>query len=165
MEQWLKIVILYGAGALVLLCDLFLPSYGVLLTIGLGLFGYGLFLTFLISPTAGWISTATLLVALPSAFVVAIRNWHRTPIGRRISPPNPTLTSQDRLPVADMGTLVGLRGRAATLLRPVGMCDFDGRRIECKAESGVIEAGVEVEAVGLSDRTVIVRPAPAGKTA
>jgi membrane-bound serine protease (ClpP class) len=157
MEQWIRIAILYGAGALVLLVDLFVPSYGFLLLIGLGLFGYGLYGAFTIGMTAGVVNAIVLMIALPVGFVIAIRNWHRTPVGRWISPPNPKLTDQDRLPVSDVQVLVGAVGRTMGMLRPVGVCEFGGKRVECKAEYGVIETGVQVEAVGLSDRTVVVR--------
>jgi membrane-bound serine protease (ClpP class) len=158
MDHWLKITVLYGVGAMILLADLFLPSHGILVVIGLGLFGYGLYEAFQISLAAGVVNAVMLMVALPAGFFIAIRNWHRTPIGRRISPPNPKLTVQDRLPVSDMEALLGRTGRSMTLLRPVGMCEFDGKRFECMAESGVIGIGVEVEAVRLSDRTLVVRP-------
>lgn len=157
MDQWMRVAMLYGAGALVLLSDMVVPSHGVLFVAGLALLGYGLYGAFTISTAAGMVNAVVLMIALPVGFVIAVRNWHRTPVGRRISPPNPTLTAQDRLPVSDLRTLVGRTGRSVTLLRPVGMCEFDGKRVECMAEYGVIEAGVSVEAVGLSDRTVVVR--------
>jgi len=158
MDEWLKIAILYTVGTLILLGDLFIPSHGVLLVVGLGLFAFGLFEAFQVGFAAGVINAMVLLVALPAGFVIAIRNWHRTPIGRRISPPNPTLTSQDRLPVSELEGLMGTAGKTVTLLRPVGTCEFNGKRFECKAESGIIASGVEVEAVRLSDRTIVVRP-------
>ncbi|HOA74997.1 MAG TPA: NfeD family protein [Phycisphaerae bacterium] len=160
MDHWVKIVILYSLGVAVLAADLFLPSQGILTAIGLGLFGYGVYEAFQIGTMVGVIHVAVLTVALPAAFILGVRVWHRTPIGRRISPPNPTLTAEDRLPVSDLQKLLGTSGRAVTILRPVGTCEFNGRRVECKAESGLIEAGTEVQAVRLSDRTVVVRPLP-----
>jgi membrane-bound serine protease (ClpP class) len=158
MDEWVKISIIYAGGVMVLLADLILPSQGILVVIGLGLFAYGLFEAFQIGITFGIINAIVLLIALPTGFMIAIRNWHRTPIGRRISPPNPTLTPQDRLPISDLESLLGATGKAMTFLRPVGICEFNGKRFECKAEYGVIAAGVEVEAVRLSARSVVVRP-------
>ncbi len=157
-EQILRIALVYIVGAAVLAADFFVPSHFLLSALGLGLFGYGLYQVFMIDATAGMVNAALLVVAIPAGFVVAIRNWHRTPIGRRISPPNPTLTAADRMPVGDMEALVGQTGRTSTMLRPVGMCEFAGRRVECKTETGVIAAGVEVEAVRVVDRTVVVQP-------
>jgi membrane-bound ClpP family serine protease len=158
MDEWVKIAIVYAIGVVVLLADLFVPSQGILVVVGLGVLAYGLFEAFQIGVTVGLINALVLLIALPAGFIVVIRNWHRTPIGRRISPPNPMLTSQDRLPVSDLESLLGTTGKAMTYLRPVGICEFNGKRFECKAEYGVIAAGVEVEAVRLSDRSLVVRP-------
>lgn len=158
MEQWFKIAILYGVATMVLLADLFVPSSGILMLLGLGLFGFGLYEAFQISMTAGIVNAIVLVIALPTGLIIAVRNWHRTPIGKRISPPNPTLTQQDRLPVSELTNLLGSTGRSVTLMRPVGICEFDGKRLECKAESGLIASGVDVEAVRLSDRTIVVRP-------
>lgn len=157
----MKIPILYLLGGLVLVAELFIPSSGILLVLGLALFGWGLFEAFAISWGFGVMNSVMLMIVLPTAFVVGIRNWHRTFVGRRISPPNPKLTDEDRLPVSSLSELIGCTGQAITVLRPVGTCEFAGKRLECKAEAGFIPAGVPVEAVGLSDRTVLVRAAPA----
>src|SRR5690606_17542239 len=124
----------------VMLIDIVVPSQGILLILGLGLFGYGLFESFQISVTAGVVNAVILLFALPAGFFLGIRYWHRSPIGRRISPPNPTLTAEDRLPISDLELLLGSKGKAMTSLRPVGICEFNGKRLECKAEYGVIAA-------------------------
>lgn len=154
MEDTIKIAILYAAGALVLFAELFVPSSGVLLILGLGLFGWGLYEAFMLSWGFGVMNAIMLMIVLPTGIILGIRNWHRTPIGRRMSPPNPELTEADRLPVH---TVLGTIGQSVTVLRPVGTCEFAGKRLECMAESGFIERGVKVEAIGLSDRTVLVR--------
>lgn len=156
----MKIPILYFLGGLVLVAELFIPSSGVLLVVGLALFGWGLFEAFAISWAFGVMNAVMLMIVLPMGFVFGVRNWHRTFMGRRISPPNPKLTDEDRLPVSDPRELIGCTGQTVTVLRPVGTCEFAGKRLECKAEAGFITAGVPVEAVGLSDRTVLVRAVP-----
>lgn len=158
MDEWAKIAIIYAIGIVVLLADIVVPSGGILAVIGLAVLAYGLFEVFQLSMTAGIVNAAILLVVLPAGFIFVIRNWQRTPFGRRISPPNPKLTAQDRLPISDLESLLGTTGKAMTFLRPVGICEFNGKRFECKAEYGVIAAGVEVEAVRLSDRSIVVRP-------
>jgi membrane-bound serine protease (ClpP class) len=80
-------------------------------------------------------------------------------VGKKISPPNPVLTEADRMPVEELEALIGRTGRSLTPLRPVGMCLFGDRRVECVAEVNMIGAGLEVEGIRLSDRTLVVRPA------
>lgn len=151
------ILLLYGLGLLLLLGDFFLPSHGVLTLASFALLGYAVYLTFQVNTNAALLSMLALVIFVPSMLYFAVKTWHRTPIGRMISPPNPVLSDADRLPVEELRAVLGMRGEAITTLRPVGVCQFEERRLECVAESGMIPAGARVEAVRLSDRSVVVR--------
>lgn len=159
MDSWVTIGVLYGVGLLLLLADFFLPSHGLLTLASFAMLGVALYGTFNLNQGAGLVALALLLVCIPTMLAVAVRYWHRTWVGRKISPPNPVLTEADRLPVDGLAAFVGRNGRSLTPLRPVGMCLFGDRRVECVAETKMIGAGVEVEGVRLSDRTLVVRPA------
>jgi membrane-bound serine protease (ClpP class) len=161
MQDWLGISLLYLVGILFLVAELFLPSYGALTVFSLGLLGYALYLTFGMSQEAGLVALFSLLIIVPSLILLMVKTWYRTAVGRRISPPNPSLTAQDRMPIEDLQGLVGSKGRTVTMLRPVGLCMFNGRRVESSAEYGMIAANVPVECVRLADRTLVVRPIPA----
>lgn len=158
MPDWLGIVLLYLIGTAILVAEIFIPSHGVLSLVAFTMLGFAVYETFQISGLWGLVSLSTLVVLIPASVVMVVRTWHRTPIGRRICPPNPQLREEDRMPLEPLRAVIGQRGRTVTLLRPVGTCDFQGRRYECKAEQGVIQKDVEVEAIGLVDRTLVVRP-------
>ncbi len=160
MSGWLFIALLYVLGMILLIVELFLPAYGLLGLIGVGVLGLALYETHQRNDVAALIGLAVIAVCLPLGLIFSVKNWHRTPVGRRLAPPNPTLTADDRMPVEHMRVLVGTVGRSLTRLRPVGTCEFDGRRVECKAEYGMIEKGVSVQAVRLVDRTLLVREVP-----
>ena len=163
MSDWITIALLYLVGMALLIIELFLPAHGLLGVIGVGVLGFALYETYVRSEMAGLIGLGAVAILLPVGLVISVKYWHRTPVGRRISPPNPVLTEHDRMPVEDLRKLVGTRGITVTLLRPVGMCLFNGRRLECTSEQGIIETGVEVEAIRLVDRTLSVRPVPPPK--
>ncbi len=152
------VTICFLAGIVLLMIEIFVPAYGMIGAIGVGVLGYGLYRLFLISETAGFIGVIILAIALPTALVITVKNWHRTPAGRYISSPNPLLAESDRMPTSQLAALVGQTGRAMTMLRPVGTCQFENQRVECKAEYGIISKGTEVLAIRLVDRTVLVRP-------
>jgi membrane-bound serine protease (ClpP class) len=159
MDSWVTIGVLYGVGLLLLLADFFLPSHGILTLASFAMLGVAVYRTFQLDQTAGLVSVGILMVLIPAMLVTAVRYWHRTWVGRKISPPNPVLTEADRLPVEHLGAFIGRTGRSLTPLRPVGMCSFGDQRIECVAEVNLIEAGMEVEGVRLADRTLVVRVA------
>ena len=151
------IAIFYLLGAALLIIELFLPAHGFIGLVGLGVLGYGLYLTYSVSAIAGLIGLIVLAIIIPTGLWFAIKYWHRTPLGRRLAPSNPDLTSKDRLPVEDYRQLVGRVGKSLTPLRPVGMCEFDGRRIECLSEHGMIERNTKVIGVRMVDRSLSVR--------
>lgn len=153
------LVLLYAAGVLLLVAEIFIPSHGVLSIAGLGFLGVAVVKTFGYGGReAGIIAVFACLVFIPTFAFFAIKYWHRTPIGKRIAPPNPILTSADTsVPVEELSRLIGQDGRSATPLRPVGICNFSGRRISCVAEFGMIEAGVTVQAVRIAGSNLAVQ--------
>jgi membrane-bound serine protease (ClpP class) len=163
MDSWITLGVVYAAGIVLLLGDFFLPSHGVLTLASFAVLGYGLYATFQISTEAGLTGSGLLLVGIPTVLRFAVKHWHRTWVGRKISPPNPVLTDSDRLPIERLKALIGQSGRTMTPLRPVGMCLFDDQRVECMSEQGMIAAGAEVECIRLSDRTLVVRPVRVGE--
>jgi membrane-bound serine protease (ClpP class) len=157
MPEGLIIALLYIFGAALMIAELFIPAGGLVGVVGLLVVGVGLYMTYEASVMAGWISLLIILVVVPMGTIYAIKNWHRTPVGKRISPPNPHLSADDRMPVDELKEMIGTQGKSLTMLRPVGTCLFNNRRVECKVEYGVLEANTPVKAVRLMDRTVIVR--------
>lgn len=152
------LVLLYGLGVLILVAEVFIPSHGILTVVGLGLLVAGVVQTFSYAGRdAGIIAIFACLVFVPAFAILAIKYWHRTPIGKRIAPPNPTLTAADTsVPIEEINSLIGKTGRTVSPLRPVGICDFNGRRVSCVAQFGMVEAGVAIEGVGLSGTNLAV---------
>ena len=152
------LVLLYGLGVLILVAEVFIPSHGILTVVGLGLLIAGVVQTFSYAGRdAGIIAVLACLVFVPAFAILAIKYWHRTPIGKLIAPPNPTLTAADTsVPIEEINSLIGKTGRTVSPLRPVGICDFNGRRVSCVAQFGMVEAGVAIEGVGLSGTNLAV---------
>lgn len=158
MDPVLSMLLLYAVGMALLVADIFIPSHGILLVVGLGCLGYGIHEAFQISEPIGYVSIVSIPVAVATLIVYSIRIWHRTPVGRRISPPNPVLTEEDTGPRQDLlAPLLGQIGTSLTPLRPVGQCQFGNRKVECVAESGMIERGAAVRAVGIRNMSLEVR--------
>lgn len=140
------LILLYALGLAMLVCEVFIPSHGLLTVAGLGFLIGAVAQTFAYAGRgAGVVAILCCLVTLPTFTIVAIKYWHRTPIGRRIAPPNPVVTAADTsVPVKELTAMIGRTGRCLSPLRPVGICDFDGRRVSCLAEFGMIDTGAKV---------------------
>lgn len=152
------LVLLYALGVVILLTEIFIPSHGILTIAGMGFLAAAVVKTFDHGGRqAGVVAVFACLVFLPTLAFFAVKYWRQTPIGRRIAPPNPVLTPEHAgVPLQELGELLGRTGRATTPLRPVGIGDFDGRRVSCIAESGMIEAGVAIKGIGISGANLMV---------
>jgi membrane-bound ClpP family serine protease len=154
---WATLVLCLGL--MLLVAELFIPSGGVLgILTGLSLLG-SIALAFQHSTPAGLLFLLVVIVALPTMVGVGLHLWPRTPIGRRMMLARPTPEDIDATNDTDrlLNSLVGKVGRTLTQLRPAGMTDFDGRRVDTVAEGMIIEQGELVRVLEVHGRRVVVR--------
>lgn len=152
--------LLIGAGFLLLAADLFLMS-GILAVLSLGAIVIGVVLTFLSGGfTVGIVTALAVFIALPATVQLLLYLWPRTAMGRRFF-----LTEQSEeetiaaLPVnQELEHLKGRVGRTLSALRPAGMVDFNGRRVDTITEGMMVEAGQMVRCIDVRAGKVVVRP-------
>ena len=53
--------------------------------------------------------------------------------------------------------LLEAKGTVITPLRPVGICDFSGQRVECVAESGYVDKGKKIKVIHVQQTQLTVR--------
>jgi membrane-bound ClpP family serine protease len=95
---------------------------------------------------------------IPSVIVVAYRILPNTRFGKSVTLAPPERKQGDAIPDTDeLKGLVGAEGVVLTPLRPVGTCDFSGRRVECVAEGGYVDKGQKVKVIDVESSQVTVR--------
>jgi membrane-bound ClpP family serine protease len=159
MDWWLLFaVFLYLICAALIVAEVFIPSGGLLgIAAFISLIG-GLLLFFRHSPVAGLIGIVVAVSMVPALLVLAYTLLPRTRFGRRVLLAPPVRQRGDAIAdTPELGRLLGRTGRVLTTMRPVGMCEFDGRRIECVAESGYVPKGKKVEVIHVEGTQVTVR--------
>lgn len=158
MDSIGAILFLYFVGFVLIAAELFLPSHGMLTIGALVCFGLAVFHTFGHNQTAGMLAAIGCVVFVPTVLLLGIKYVAHLPMGNQLAPPNPT---RDEVGAAfdqsECQQFVGVAGQTVTPLRPVGVCEFNGRRIQCVAESGMIDAGTKVRGVGLQMNALEVR--------
>lgn len=158
MDHLTLTILLLVAAVAIFVAELFIPSGGLLTLLGVVVLVFFNVQMFAYGPTAGLISLTASVTALPLGAYFVLRNLERLPFGRFMVPPNPAPSQASPLEANPaLAALVGRRGRAISPLRPVGTCEFDGRRVQCITEGGMIDAGSEVEAIGVSVNNLTVR--------
>ncbi len=146
---WLLIaILLYILAAFLIIAEVFVPSGGIISIMAAGALAAGVYLFFTFSVTAGWIGIVLAVIMVPAVIYFAYRIFPHTSFGRAVILSPGQRTAGDAIP--DTPNLKGLLNKTATTLtplRPVGMCDFDGKKLECVAETGYIEKGVTVKVI------------------
>ena len=146
------VVTLLLAGAILLLAETVLPGmiagiFGMLCLIAGVTMGYQEFG----AAVGNWILLGT-LVGLLIGFVLWVRYFPSSRFGRRYA--------SDGV-VGDIGTerpeLVGQTGVAHTALRPAGVANISGQRVDVVTEGAMIERGAPVQVVAVEGLRVVVR--------
>lgn len=149
-------LVLFGVGLVLLVAEIFLPSGGILVVLSLLAFagGVGLILsqgTLLEAVVA----IAALSIGLPTAFYFLVAAWRRMAIG--MVPPD-TATAPSTIPaVLELETLRNRVGKTVSPMRPSGIVDFEGKRVDALTEGEMLEAGVWVRCIDVKPGRVIVR--------
>jgi membrane-bound serine protease (ClpP class) len=143
------ILVIYLVGAGLLIAEMFVPG-GITGAIGVALMGTAIVFTFRqygFFPGAG--VTVVTVVGLP---IVILKAIERNSLKKQISAGEGYVASQDGLE-----QLLDTQGEALTKLRPAGMAQLDGRRVDVVAESGMIAKGATVRVVMVEGNRVVVR--------
>jgi membrane-bound serine protease (ClpP class) len=151
-------VFLYLACAFLIVAEVFVPSGGLLSACAFACVAGGVLIFFKHSMVAGIAGVGIAIVMIPLLLVFAYRIFPRTRFGRSVTLSPPERQQGDAIAdTAELKVLVGKEGTVLTPLRPVGACDFDGRRVECVAESGYVDKGKRVKVIRVQSTQVTVR--------
>lgn len=153
---------LIGAGILLIIVEVFIPSGGLIALTAAVVAVAGVVVLFQADPVWGAAGALALVVLAPAAFFFAMKMLPSTPLGRRlIGVKEPEQEEAERLARerarAEQLSLVGAEGEALTDLRPVGVVRIDGKRYDALAEGKMIEAGQRVRVTVIEHNQIKVR--------
>jgi membrane-bound serine protease (ClpP class) len=158
-------LILAVAGVILLALELLVvPGFGfvgllgivaILASLVLSLVGPGETATFILV-AAGRVVFALLFALLAS--LVLLRFLPRLPFGRRLILERGLAAAQGyaSAPESDARWL-GKRGRASSPLRPAGIAEIDGQRVDVVSDGELIEAGQLIEVTRVDGNRIVVR--------
>jgi membrane-bound ClpP family serine protease len=153
-------VALIGAGIVLMLAELFLPHGGALAVVAVACISVGVVLAFFYDSIAGLVTLIGVALAIPIGMGVISRYWPLTPYGHRFllpgTAPEDTVAAQPH--IQDLEQLKGRFGRTLSALRPAGVVDFDGRRVDTLTEGMMVEPGQWVRCIEVRAGKVVVRP-------
>lgn len=152
---------LIGLGLLLLIAELFLPTGGILSALAVGAIIVGVAMPFFYGDTAaGLLTMLGVFIVVPIVVSVMMHVAPRTPLIKRMiqQGPEEDATVASMPVIVELEQLRGRLGRAVSSLRPSGVVDFDGRRIDTLTEGMMVEPGTWVRCIDVKAGRVIVRP-------
>lgn len=157
MVWWIGFaVFLYFACAVLIVTEIFVPSGGLISIAALACLIAGLMIFF--KQDLRWEGIVTALVEIPVVLTAAYKIFPKTPFGKSVTLAPPKKQAGEGVPDTEkLKELLGKVGEVITPLRPVGMVDFDGHRVECTAEGGYVNKGTKVKVIDVESTQVKVR--------
>jgi membrane-bound serine protease (ClpP class) len=151
--------LLVVVGLILMAAELLLPTGGIEFVLGIGAIITGVAMIFSYDATQGLVVLIALFIILPTAGPLILHYWPRTPLGRRFVLNQPTDDAAiANMPVnLELEALRGRYGRTLSALRPSGVTDFDGQRVDTLSEGAFIEAGSWVRCIDVRSGRVVVR--------
>ena len=158
-------LILVGVGLVLLAIELFVtPGFGVIGVLGFAALLGGLGLS-LVGAGATWAvilgalgRVAVALLLAIAASLALLRFFPRLPGGRRLVLETELTAEQGfaSAPETDR-TWLGKRGTAVSPLRPAGIADLEGQRVDVVSDGEFIEVGASITVVRVDGNRIVVR--------
>lgn len=152
-------IILIALGFAIVVLELFVPSAGLLGVLAAILFISGIVMGFFHSLQTGAILLLITTLCLPMLFILLVKVWPNTPIGKRVLIDR--MTEEEVLPIGESynrETLIGQKGIAKTKMLPSGMIKIGDRSYDAISDGFAIEAGQPIKVVAVKMNRVLVQP-------
>jgi membrane-bound serine protease (ClpP class) len=146
-------------GLILMAAEVFLPTGGILFVLAIGALIAGIAMSFYSGITQGLITLVAVFVIIPVGGPFLMHMMQRSAMGKKMILP----TADDDASVAAMPVnleleqLRGRYGKTMSALRPAGITEFDGRRVDTLSEGAMIEPGQWVRCIDVRAGRVIVR--------
>ena len=143
-------------GMALIIVEVFLPGFGLPGISGIALMGIGVIIA---GFNFGAVTAVGILLVMIAVLAVVISLVLNHVISGGGNSKIFLRETQDLHPQEDMKALVGRKGTAKSMLRPAGIGDFDGVRLNVVTEGGYLDAGVPIEIVNVVGNRIVVRQA------
>lgn len=143
-------------GMILIIVEVFLPGFGLPGISGIALVGLG---AVLVGAHFGALTAVGVLLVIIAVLAVLV-SWVLRQAAHGESRAHAELFLHDREDFSkqtDMQVLVGKSGMTTSVLRPAGIGDFDGVRLNVVTEGGFIEKDTPIEIVRVDGSRIVVR--------
>jgi membrane-bound serine protease (ClpP class) len=151
-------IILLVVGFCLVMLEVFIPSGGMLTVLALVSVGISIYFAFAESVGVGALFLVIAVVGMPLVAYEMLKLFPKTQIGRRFLLFGPrgheeVATSSE----LKLRNYEGKRGVTKTKLRPTGVADIEGERVDVVSEGMIIDSGKAIEVIDVTGNRVVVR--------
>lgn len=155
----LAIIICFVVGVGLLVAEVFMPGFGIAGISGIVLEGISIVLTYL---KYGGLAALGLTIVILAVIGIAISMSLRSATKGRLSKSPIILKTSETAAegysaTADMDVFLGKEGDTMTVLRPTGMAEFDGVKLNVVSDGEYIPKGTRVRVSRVEGARVVVR--------
>ena len=155
----LPMIICFLVGVVLLVLEAFMPGFGLPGISGVVLEVAAVTLCWMnIGPAAALGMTVIILALLALAISMSLRSVAKGRLSKSKMVLNATESNEDGYRASeDMQSFLGLTGTASTVLRPTGMAEFDGVKLNVVSDGEFITAGARVKVTKVEGGRILVR--------
>ena len=156
----LPIIICFVIGIGLLILEAFVPGFGAAGVTGIILEAITLVMTwFEHGPVATLCMLLVVLLVLAIAISTSLRSITKGRLSKSALIHSETENNEDGYrSVADLAVFMGKEGTASSVLRPTGIADFEGVRLNVSSEGEFIPAGTKVRIIKVEGAKILVKP-------
>ena len=147
----MALCLLMGMGLIIV--EVFLPGFGLPGISGIALIGTGIVIAGI---HYGAVTAVGFLLVIIAILAVLI-SWVLRQAAKGAKSKLFLQDAQEMNHSEDMKVLIGRTGVAKSMLRPSGIGDFDGVRLNVVTEGGFIESGAAIRIVNVDGNRILVR--------
>lgn len=159
---WLSMLV-FLLGIIALVLEIFiLPGFGVAGVTGIILIGWGILLL-AVDFTQATTALVLALLATLAVFILGLRLFRRYNLWQRMTLKTKQYKEAGYVaPQLDLVMHTGKTGKALTTLRPSGVAEVFGQRLDVVTEGEFIQAGTAIEVIRVEGGRVVVRAVESG---
>jgi membrane-bound serine protease (ClpP class) len=141
-------------GVLVIIAELLLPSGGILTIVACGIFGYSLYMVFLLSKSIGLLVFSVDLILIPILVLIGIKMLANSPVTLKetLSKKGGATSQNDALQ-----ELVGKKGTVINDLRPAGRALIENKRYDVVSEGDYIIKDSSIIVSSVNGNRIVVK--------
>ena len=149
--------ILFLLGLILLIVEMFIPGFGIAGGCGIVLLIVGIIMTAQTLLQA-FIMALILILLISLLLMFILRSAKKGKLSKKLILKSASKREDGYSTTSDHTALLGKEGLALSLLRPSGVGEFDGQRLDVVSEGLYIEPGTKIKIVQTEGRRIVVKP-------